>query len=92
MWHKIYISEGEEKIMLQRLNNSFFKLMATEKTNADLLRQQIETLNEQYDMALRNGDEFSILRNIREQLKLLQQHLSTNGNSIGNDNDEEAQL
>ncbi|HEX7903032.1 MAG TPA: hypothetical protein VF487_04055 [Chitinophagaceae bacterium] len=62
-----------------------------ERTNADLLRQQIETLNEQYDMALKNGDEFSILRNIREQLKSLQ-HLLSNGNNNGSDNAEEAQL
>lgn len=63
--------------------------MKTERTNPDLLiRQQIETLNEQYDMALKNGDEFSILRNIREQLKSLQ-HLLANGNSEGNDNSED---
>ena len=66
--------------------------MTTERTNPDLLiRQQIETLNEQYDMALKNGDEFSILRNIREQLKSLQ-HLLANGNNNGNDNSEDVQL
>ena len=66
--------------------------MAKEKTNPDILiRQQIETLNEQYDMALKNGDEFSILRNIREQLKSLQQLLA-NGNSDGNDNRGDVQL
>lgn len=66
--------------------------MATERTNPDILiRQQIKTLNEQYDMALKNGDEFSILRTIREQLKSLQQLLA-NGNSDGNDNSKDVQL
>lgn len=59
-----------------------------EKINRILsIRQQIEALNEQYETALKSGEEFSMLKNIRDQLKLLQlQLVSIHGNE-NDDND-----
>lgn len=83
-WHKIYISgvPGRDK-GIKRLKSYFFiKLLRMEKTNKILsITQQIEALNEQYETALKSGEEFSTLKDIRDQLKLLQlQLVSINSN------------
>lgn len=47
------------------------------------LKQQIESLSMQYEAALKNGVEFSTLKEIKEKIKLLKQQLpdATNGNT-----------
>ena len=50
------------------------------------LEEQIEILNREYEKALAQGSEFSILRNIREQLKELRQQLDGKAQHDGHDN------
>lgn len=45
-----------------------------------MLEQRIETLTKQYEEGLKNGTEFSVLKDIRDQLKFLKK-------SLGNSND-----
>lgn len=52
------------------------------------LEEQIEILNREYEKALAQGSEFSILRNIREQLKELRQQLDGKAQHDGQENDD----
>gem|GEM_PF-6641701 len=45
--------------------------------NRDLIEQEIKALNRQYEESLKNGDQFSVLREIRDRLRILQSKLST---------------
>lgn len=40
-----------------------------------MLEQRIEALTKQYEEGLKNGTEFSVLKDIRDQLKLLKKSL-----------------
>ncbi|HEX6192469.1 MAG TPA: hypothetical protein VFZ42_08895 [Chitinophagaceae bacterium] len=48
-------------------------------TNKNQLEAQVQLLNQQYEAALENGEEFSVLRQIKDRLKELKDQLQSNG-------------
>lgn len=54
-------------------------LVTTMSTNKNQLEAQVQLLNQQYEAALENGEEFSVLRQIKDRLKELKDQLQSNG-------------
>lgn len=56
------------------------------------LQNRIQELTRQYEKALQNGEEFSVLKEIRDELRLLTQQMNGNGNGDGNRSSRDAEL
>ena len=49
-------------------------------TNTSHLEKQVQLLNQQYEAALERGEEFSVLREIKDRLHQLKDQIAANGN------------
>ena len=49
-------------------------------TNTSHLEKQVHLLNQQYEAALERGEEFSVLREIKDKLHQLKDQIAANGN------------
>ena len=49
-------------------------------TNTSHLEKQVQLLNQQYEAALESGEEFSVLREIKDRLHQLKDQITANGN------------
>ena len=49
-------------------------------TNTSHLEKQVQLLNQQYEAALERGEEFSVLREIKDRLHQLKDQITANGN------------
>ena len=50
------------------------------------LQNRIQELTRKYENALQNGEEFSVLKEIRDELRLLTQQMNGDGNGNGDGN------
>lgn len=56
------------------------------------LQNRIQELTRKYEKALQNGEEFSVLKEIRDELRLLTQQMNGDGNGDGNSTARDAEL
>jgi protein-arginine kinase activator protein McsA len=58
--------------------------MTTFNENSNHFEDQIRKLDQQYELALQRGEEFSVLKRIRDQIKTLKDQAEGNGSSEHN--------